>query len=535
MRKRILIALTSVVTIILISGACLYLYFPSVPELFRLNKECQEEGYYMAEFEFKMLGLAYYLDKGQYMKAVTGMRRLHKQLESREGLVKLPRFADKKQELAFYLDLQNPRTGAFMDDFYPLCVYHGPTENVLLHLDALASETGQPLRLKYPLKYLDEISTPQKLEAFFDDISTIGWIASKFPQTTFHQTRDILISLNGEGDGEGITEKHNLYKFSPEWKQALIRWFYENQDPETGFWGPRSRRSGRLVKLDLNNTASIVKTFVDRNGNNIHASFPLRYKNEMFATALQVMSEPIPADDELDEWHEWALKMGKGTYLLTRYLWNSASSENRTKAGKLIENYMRIKCEKYYIPNEGAFSYYPGSQHATLDGTSMGIGVYAEVGAFSEKKQRRLWGSQTCTDLGSFDVSMLAEKDFDAIVDLKNVNAWRFYPAVPAIGNYTADAAGVYYPDATPVLDIVELVPKVRNWVNTTSQSMGNWVSREQILSRLSDIKIEPVAVSRGEIPFEQVNDILRKNETLTVIGFDVLQIPRCRITFHLN
>jgi len=28
-----------------------------------------EEGYYMGEFEWKMLGLAYYLDKGQYVRA----------------------------------------------------------------------------------------------------------------------------------------------------------------------------------------------------------------------------------------------------------------------------------------------------------------------------------------------------------------------------------------------------------------------------------------------------------------------------------
>jgi len=28
-------------------------------ELFHMNKKLQEEGYYMAEFEFKMLGIAY--------------------------------------------------------------------------------------------------------------------------------------------------------------------------------------------------------------------------------------------------------------------------------------------------------------------------------------------------------------------------------------------------------------------------------------------------------------------------------------------
>ena len=35
-----------------------------------MNKTLQEEGYYMADFEFKMLGFAYYLDKGFYFTAL---------------------------------------------------------------------------------------------------------------------------------------------------------------------------------------------------------------------------------------------------------------------------------------------------------------------------------------------------------------------------------------------------------------------------------------------------------------------------------
>jgi hypothetical protein len=37
-----------------------------VTDLFRLNKELQEEGYYMDDFEFKMMGITYWLDHGQY-------------------------------------------------------------------------------------------------------------------------------------------------------------------------------------------------------------------------------------------------------------------------------------------------------------------------------------------------------------------------------------------------------------------------------------------------------------------------------------
>jgi hypothetical protein len=505
--------------------------FSLVPALFKLNKECQEEGYYMAEFEFKMMGFAYQIDKGHYVEAVSGLRRLHGQLRSRRGLIKVPKFSNKEEELDFYLARQNPRTGAFMDDSFPYCTYDAPTQNVLQHLEELAKAIGPPLRLKYPLKYLDEVDTPQKLTAYLDDVSTVGWIASRLPQTTFVLARELL----NHCEKGGILERNNLYTFSPEWKHAMLQWFHAYQDRETGFWGPKSRWGGKLLKLDLNNTASIVTAFVDRDGNDIHASFPLRYKPEMFASALKVMSEPLPAEGDLDEWHEWALKMGKGTRFLTRYLWKDASEKHRTAAGNLIETYMRVEFDRYFVPNEGAFSYYPGSRHATLDGTSGGISVCFDLGAFSAERQRRLWGGpeETCADCGRVTLPTLAEGDLAPITDLPNVNSVRFYPRAPDAADYTTGAAGVFYPRPTSVLDAVELVPRVRNWLETTSQGMGNWVSREELSNRLAKTGIETVPVSREEIPLVQLNRLLRENKTLTVIGFDVLQVPRGKITFQ--
>ncbi len=163
-----------------------------IPSLFRLNKTCQEEGYYMAEFEFKMLGIIYMFDHGQVARAVSSVETLHTQLKTRNGLVKVPRFADKVEEMEFYLGLQNPRTGAFMDDSYPYCTWEGPTGNVLEHLERLAKETGRPLRLRYPLTFFDRIATPEQLRAHLDDLGHIGWIASKVPESSFHLIRNLL-------------------------------------------------------------------------------------------------------------------------------------------------------------------------------------------------------------------------------------------------------------------------------------------------------------------------------------------------------
>ena len=291
--KKPILAISTFLILLTASGLFIMVHSKNqIRELFHMNAQLQDKGYYMGDFEFKMMGMAYWLDKGHYFKALSRINQLNKQFRTKEGLIKMPKFTSKEDEMEFYLDLQNSKTGAFMDENYPYCVYNEVTENVVEHLDALAKATGQPLHLKYPLTYLDEINTSEKLKEFLDDVSYVGWLASKLPQTTFVCARSLLNYYNGEG----VIGKNNLYDFSSECKQALLQWFYENQDPESGFWGPRSRTNGSLLKKDLTNTASIIKTFVDKNGNDIYESFPLRYKNEMFKTALEVMSVSQPAD-----------------------------------------------------------------------------------------------------------------------------------------------------------------------------------------------------------------------------------------------
>jgi hypothetical protein len=45
-------------------------------QLFKRNAELKAEGYYMAEFEFKMMAALYYLNDGSYWKAYRTLRRV---------------------------------------------------------------------------------------------------------------------------------------------------------------------------------------------------------------------------------------------------------------------------------------------------------------------------------------------------------------------------------------------------------------------------------------------------------------------------
>lgn len=533
MRKGKIIIVISVFAVMFIMGAGLYVYrsIASVSEMFRLNGELQTQGYYMGEFEFKMLGISYYLDNGHYYTALRRINQLHNQLKTKQGLIKVPKFNSKEEELQFYLNLQNSNTGAFMDESYPYCTYTGPTGNVLLHLDALAESLGQPLKLKKPLKYLDAINTPQKLMAYLDEVSTIGWIAAKFPQTSFHFARDIL-SLYHE---DGIVEKHGLYDVSPEIKQTLLQWFYEKQDAETGLWGPMSK-NGKLMKKDLSNSISILKAFVDKEGKDIHDSLKLRYKDELAKTILEESFRPVPEDDEVEEWHEWNLQISKSISALTRYLWNDISEENKEKAKDLIERFITIKFEKFYIPEEGAFSYYPHGEQATLDGSTEFF-IFQKIGALSGEKQKQLWGEpkDNIVDLGIHKTSDLKKSDFELMASSKAVNSLRFYNTTPDYGYLTSGVFAVFYPKKPLVLDIMDLTPKIKHWINITDQTMGNWVSKEEIIRELESIKLEEVPVYVNDIPIESTRKILENNKKLVVIGFDVLQVPRYKIVYEFE
>ncbi len=81
----------------------------------------------------------------------------------------------------------------------------------------------------------------------------------------------------------------------------------------------------------------------------------------------------------------------------------------------------------------------------------------------------------------------------------------------------------------------MELVSRARKWLDTTSQSMGNWVSAQELSERQAKAGIAPVPVSSEEIPLARLNRVPKENKTLTLIGFDILQIPLCRITFRVE
>ena len=91
----------------------------------------------MADFEFRMLGFSYLFDKGEYSKSLNMLSEYHSKLKNRGGLLKIPGFNNKQEEIDFFLNLQNPKTGAFIDESVPYCVYWEISQNIINHMEAL--------------------------------------------------------------------------------------------------------------------------------------------------------------------------------------------------------------------------------------------------------------------------------------------------------------------------------------------------------------------------------------------------------------
>jgi hypothetical protein len=274
----------------------------------------------------------------------------------------------------------------------------------------------------------------------------------------------------------------------------------------------------------------------DQEGKNIYETFPLSYKDQLSRTILEELSGPVPQDDELEEWHEWNLRTNKSIKALTSYLWNDISQSNKEKTKDFIEYCIRLKFEKFYIPKEGAFSYYPHGKHATIDGTNEFLS-FKQIGILSWERQAQLWGTpkENIFDLGIHKITELKKSDFDLIANSKSVNSLRLYQTTPDYQELTSGVSAVIYPSKTPVLDIVDLTPRIKRWLTTTNQTMGNWSSKENIIGELEDIKIEEVSAYENDIPIARAKEILQNNGKLVVIGFDILQVPRYQIVYELD
>jgi len=524
-RRKIALSLIAALATVLVVATLIARQVWKVEEIFEANDTLKSEGYYLSEFEFEMLSVSYYLDKGRYLDGLCRLDQMHRKLVSREGLVKVPEFANPQERLEFYLDRQNPETGAFYpNDKDPVIAYVGVTANMINLIEDLSHQAGRPFALKYPLRFLERIDTPGEMTSALDDAGRVGFVG--------RLVKPLYVSSIELNDLLEQYERLSIYPFPADAKTAFLQWFYDNQDSRTGLWGPLDRKTGAVIDGgDIGDSGKVIKLFVDDKGNDIYAQFPLRNADRIFASAIDKLSTPLPS--RLNEMHRWIIDRDRGFRFLVKYVWGKGSAEDRATVRELLENFVTLRFERFFVAADGAFSLYPDSKAANLDGTSEAAGMLDYYGALSEERQRAIWGdpATTITDLGALQLDTLADGDIGQIAGQPDVNSVRFYAADPE-GQYLRHVAAVFYPRPTPVLDMVELLPRMKDWLDTTAQTMGNWGSKDAIRERLSGTTVDPAPVI-GPESLAQLDRTLQQQGSLVAIGFDVLQVPRYRIVFE--
>ena len=502
----------------------------SVNQLFKRNAELKAQGYYLGEFEFKMLTTVYYLNEGSYVKAYTTIRRIRNEMETTRGLVKMPSGASPEEMMTFLLDRQDPTTGAFMDPSYPVFSYIAPTVNAIDALDRLSKKTGRPLKLRYQLRFLDQIRTPEQLRAYLNSLLYMKetW-AEMSPVAPYNPGVSELAYFND-------LERRGVYQFSDEWKDAFRQWIYETQDPATGYWGFRvgTPSKWRPCKSAINATYHLLQALVlTTEGENQSEKYPLRYAGTLGLSVLKDLDKPVPNDRAGQ--HAWALDQAQGAGTIA-LIWAQLPESEQERARAAMRTYLTIRYRQFFRPADGAFSLYTSAPQADVDGTSTALGLLRSTGSLPGTWQRqRLWGRAIAAAPKAIrtEVRKWEEATVPAAPEIQSIRVYK--DALPAGDTFEyMNLVQIVYPGKSPVLDVMDLRQHMTRFINRSGQAYGNWTSLESLGERLG--------IRAGVTPaipvFEDGLNLARAGRAhpaakrFYVIGYDTFQVPIYRAEF---
>ncbi len=253
---------------------------------------------------------------------------------------------------------------------------------------SLSRQTGRPVKLKYPLRFLDQIRDPERLRTCLGSMLYFREIwADKFDGPG-----PFILVSELSPDSIELFERVGGYHFSGAWKQALRDWFYETQDPATGFWGARIGEEGRWRQsLDIDSTSHILKHFLTDRGEPRDPKYPLRYADALARRLLKEADAPVPGDAVAQ--HEWSLRQFHAARIIVRWLWPTLSAPLREQALGAMPSWLDHRFS-LYRPEQGGFAVDASSQRADIDATATAISFLRQVGAIPGTWEReRLRGA----------------------------------------------------------------------------------------------------------------------------------------------
>jgi len=232
---------------------------------------------------------------------------------------------------------------------------------------------------KYPLRFLDRINSPEKLNAQldsdpYDRFTTTGVFNREETDETFSAIARILMA----------TDLTNCYTFDPRLRDTLFAYVRRWQNPATGCWGQwLVDRNGRLWKMDdMAMTFHVVS--------DLHGS--VEHKDMIARRLLQLDRVNFPAGILFDGHYENHLNWD--AVKIFRLAWPTLDDRTRKNARTEIARMLHWCLTMSYQP-DGSFKV------SELDDTPgdayrYGIWFLREVGYFQPKD--RFWTDQDFRD-----------------------------------------------------------------------------------------------------------------------------------------
>jgi hypothetical protein len=504
----------------------------SPSDLFKRNAELKAQGYYMAEFEFKMEAALFHLNNGDYWKAYSTLRRAKAEMESLDGLVKVPTGGGDDQRIEFLLSRQREDTGAFMDSNYPFFTYIGPTGNVLDELQRLSRKTGKPIHLRHPLRFLDAIDTPDKLRAY---LGTLLYIQERWADR-FGGPAPYVVGVS-EYTGVTIERMESIggHAFAQEWKDALSDFFRDTQDPETGFWGARiGDKDHWRQAIDIDSTAHILKHFLTDRGEAKDRRYPLRHADKIAQHLLSDLALPIP--DGKTEQHEWNLRQAHAVKIIVRFLWPSLSLAQRRQILTDMPTWLERRFAMFR-PEKGGFVVDSASLIPDIDATSTALTFLCDSGYIPGTWRRGRVRAEALAAAPSPMLVTVPRWQEAALPAAPGVNSFRVYrnELPPDESLDETNLARIVYPQTTPIPDVMDLRQGISRYANAVGGEFGNWTSKASLKEEPLEIDrpVKPVPVQVGAVDLAAVAAEDPATHRLFVVGYDRFQVPIFRSEFR--
>jgi hypothetical protein len=265
---------------------------------------------------------------------------------------------------------------------------------------------------RYPLRLLDRINSPEKLDAqldsaLYDDFTRTGEFKREELDETFSGIARLLYG-----------HKRTGYAFDPQLPEALRAYVSRWQNPATGCWGQWVLdRHGRIWKMD--DTGMTFHVVSDFHGQVDHL--------DLIAKRLLEL-EPLdfPAGPRLDGHYENHLNWDM--VKVFREAWPLLDEPTKAKARTTISR-MLAWCLANSLQPDGSFKV-SELDDTVGDAYSYGVSFLREAGYFS--RQERFWTNEDFPGAASVRARIAARIKSIGLNDPGVRDAWETLESVPA-------------------------------------------------------------------------------------------------------